>query len=161
MIRRTFFQLISGAFIPRPDRNSTNLGNPALPRSPGESPVLPENTDPEWLMEWMRLPRLAVLAEDLPGIPDPCERELATQILQRIRAGGPFSFQYFGGSEPGKTRDVLPVLLFTTALDDMPCGVGDPNPIYLLAWCQSRNAPRTPRLDWIGTCRPKPIPSHC
>ncbi len=106
------------------------------------------------------MPRLPLLADDLPEIADPRERVLATQVLQRIGSGNSFDFQYFGGSEPGKSRQVLPVLLFTTAVDDMPCGVGDPNPIYLLAWCQSRNAPRTFRLDRMDTRHLKPIPSR-
>lgn len=103
---------------------------------------------------------MPVLAEDLPEIPDSHERELATHILQQIRTGNSLNFQYFGGSEPGKTRQVLPVLLFTTAVDDLPCGVGDPNPIYLLAWCLLRNAPRTFRLDRIGPCHPTSIPAR-
>ena len=54
----------------------------------------------------MRLPRLPVLADDLLEIPDPRERELAAQILKRIRSGTPFDFRYFGGSEPEKARQV-------------------------------------------------------
>ena len=158
MIRRTFFQLLSGAVIPIPDRHSTKPRNPVLPCPSGEVPALSGNPDPEWLTEWLRLPRIPVLAEDLPEIPDSHERELVTQILQRIRSGNPLNFQYFGGSEPGKTRQVLPVLLFTTAVDDLPCGVGEPNPMYLLAWCLLRNAPRTFRLDRIGACHPTSIP---
>lgn len=158
MIRRTFFQMLSGAFIPRPGRNSTNLGNPVLPCPSVEVPALLENPDPEWLTEWLRLPRMPVLAEDLPAIPGPHERELANQILQRIRSGTSLNFQYFGGSEPGKTRQVLPVLLFTTVIDGLRWEMGEPNPIYLLAWCLFRNAPRTFRLDRIGTCHPTSIP---
>lgn len=129
MIRRTFFQLLSGAFIPRPNLHSTNLGNPVSPSPSLEVPVLSKTPDPEWLAEWLRLHRMPVLAEDLAAIPFSHERELTNQILQRIRSGNPLNFQYFGGSEPGKTRQVLPVLLFTTAVDDLPCGVGEPNPI--------------------------------
>ena len=148
MIRRTFFQLLAGIPIPRigwhegPSPKST--GPPPKP-----VPLLPANDppDPEWLQEWLRLPRLPVISADLPHIADPQERDLAALILQRIRSGSPFDFHYFGESEPGKLRRVLPVLVFTTALDDMPCGAGDPNPLYLLAWCQYRNAPRTFRLD--------------
>jgi predicted DNA-binding transcriptional regulator YafY len=90
---------------------------------------------------------LPVLSDDLPQILEPRERDLAALILQRIRSGNSFDFHYFSGSEPGKLRKVLPVLLFTTALDGMPSGVGTPNPIYLLAWCQLRNAPRTFSLN--------------
>lgn len=159
MIRRTFFELLTGAFIPRSVLNSTSSRKSTLPCPLGGVPPLPESLDPEWLTEWMRLPRLPLLSDDLPEIPYPSERELATQILQRIRSGNPIDFKYFGGSEPGKARQVLPVLLFTTAVDDMPCGDGDPNPIYLLAWCQSRNAPRTFRLDRMGIRHLPPSPS--
>ncbi len=160
MIRRTFFELLAGAFIPRSVLDSISPRKSTLPCPLGGVPHLSESLDPEWLTEWMRLPRLPLLADDLPEIPDPSERELATQILQRIRSGNSFDFQYFGGSEPGKARQVLPVLLFTTSVDDMPCGVGDPNPIYLLAWCLSRYAPRTFRLDRIGTRQPTQIPTR-
>lgn len=95
------------------------------------------------------MPRLPVVSADLPQIGDPQERALAALILQHIRSGSAYDFYYFGGSEPGKFRRVLPVLVFTTALDDLPCGAGDPNPLYLLAWCQYRDAPRTFRLDRI------------
>lgn len=159
MIRRHFFELLSGAFLPRPVLNSTSPRKSTLPCPLGGVPPLPESLDPEWLTEWMRLPRLPLLADDLPEIPDPSERELATQILQRIRSGNSFDFQYFGGSEPGKSRQVLPVLLFTIEVDDMHCGGGDPDPIYLLAWCQSRNAPRTFRLDRMATRQPSRIAS--
>ena len=88
------------------------------------------------------------LREDLPLIPDPDQRELAAQILQRMRSGTPFTFQYLGGSEPGTRRQVLPVMLFTTDDDTNPASCQpELGPIYLLAWCQSRNAPRTFRLD--------------
>jgi hypothetical protein len=87
----------------------------------------------------------------LPQIADPQERDLVALILQRIRSGGPFDFHYFGGSEPGNLHRVLPVLIFTTALDDLPCGEGDPNPLNLLAWWQSRNAPQTFRLGRMQT----------
>ena len=82
-------------------------------------------------------------------IPDVEERSLVALILVSIGLGEPFEFQYLSGSEPGKSRQVLPVMLFTTALDDSACGVSTPNPIYLLAWCQARKAPRTFRLDRI------------
>ena len=157
MIRRTFFERLSGAFLPRPIWNSNHPRQSLSARPVGGVPPLPVSPDPEWLTEWMRLPRLPLLADDLPEIADPRERELAAQILQRIGSGNSFDFQYFGDSEPGKSRQVLPVLLFTTT-DDMPCGVGHPDPIYLLAWCLSRKAPRTFRLDRMGIRHLPPIP---
>ena len=103
--------------------------------------------DPEWLTEWLRLPRLTLLPDDLPQIPAPDQRELAAQILGRMQSGTPFPFRYFGGSQPGTRRQVLPVMLFTTAADDNASWEFDLGPIYLLAWCQARDAPRTFRLD--------------
>lgn len=152
MIRRTFFHLLAG--VPLPGLRWHEGFSPKSAASPPKPvPFLPANDppDPEWLQEWLRLPRLPVVSVDLPQIADPQERDLAALILQRIRSGRPFDFQYFGGSEPGKLRCVLPVLVFTTALDDLPCDAGDPNPLYLLGWCQSRNAPRTFRLDRMAT----------
>jgi hypothetical protein len=150
MIRRTFFQLLSGLTIPPPRWCTEHLQPTAglVPKPVLPSPANP-SPDPEWLTEWLRLPRLPLLWDDLAEILDLDERSLVALILVSIRLGEPFNFQYFGGSEPGKHRHVLPVLLFTTALDDMPYGAGDPNPIYLLAWCQSRHAPRTFRLDRV------------
>lgn len=81
MIRRTFFELLSGALLPRPILKSANLHFSPLPSPVGGVPSLPVSPDPEWLTEWMRLPRLPLLANDLPEIADPRERELAAQIL--------------------------------------------------------------------------------
>jgi len=152
MIRRTFFQLLAG--IPLPGLRWHEVHSPKS-TDPAPKPVqsLPayDTPDPEWLQQWLRLPRLPLISADLEQIGDPQERDLAALILQRIRSGIPFDFRYFGGSEPGKLRRVLPVLVFTTAPDDLPCGAGDPNPLYLLAWCQSRNAPRTFRLHRMQT----------
>jgi hypothetical protein len=148
MIRRTFLHLLAG--IPLPGLRWHQAFSPKSAFPPTESVPFPSSNDtpdPEWLLDWLRLPRLPVISADLPQIADPQQRALAALILQRIRSGSPFDFHYFGGSEPGKFRSVLPVLVFTTALDDLPCGAAVPNPLYLLAWCQSRAAPRTFRLD--------------
>ncbi len=75
------------------------------------------------------------------------ERNRVALILVSIGLGEPFQFQHLGGSEPGRVRRVLPVLLFTTSLGDTACGVGTLNPIYLLGWCLPRRAARTFRLD--------------
>jgi hypothetical protein len=152
MIRRTFFHLLAG--IPLPGlRWHEGLSPESADPPPKPVPSLPDNDtpDPEWLQEWQRLPRLPVISADLPQIADPQERALAARILQRIRSGSPLDFQYFGGSEPGKLRRVLPALVFSTAVDDMPYGEGVPNPTCLLAWCFTRSAPRTFRLDRISS----------
>ena len=156
MIRRTFFQLFSGLLLP-----PTNLlaAIPSIPALPPMGPMLPpaaEITQPEWLGEWRRIPRLEIAPEDLPDHNDPHQRALAEDIFPRIRNGTPYTFRYLGGSQPGGVRTVLPVQLFR--LDyfsyfyyrcDDPADIPDPDvvPFYLLAWCQARNAPRTFRLD--------------
>ena len=159
MIRRTFIEILSGLLVARPE---WPLGNPPAPLPPMSHPpgiepsIAPRvsETAPEWLTEWLRLPRLDLLREDLPQIPDPDQRELATEILRRMQSGTPFPFRYFGGSDPGTRRQVLPVMLFTTVADtaaDTASCQPELGPVYLLAWCQSRSAPRTFRLDRMRT----------
>jgi hypothetical protein len=58
-------------------------------------------------------------------------------------------FHYLGGFEPGKPRQLLPILLSNIAPDGMPPGASSPNPHYPVSWCSVRNAPRTFRLDRI------------
>jgi hypothetical protein len=149
MIRRTFFELLSGAFLPRPPWNSTHVNDASPPDTPTRIPLTSATIDPEWLKEWMRLPRQPLFLEDLSMVPDLNERGLLALIMVSIGLGEPFQFYYFGGSEPGKSRRVLPVMVFTTALEGVSCGVGTLNPIYLLAWCQVRRAPRTFRVDRV------------
>ncbi|MBN8457535.1 MAG: hypothetical protein J0M04_06845 [Verrucomicrobia bacterium] len=73
-----------------------------------------------------------------------------------IRSGRAFAFRYSGGSAPGDSRRALPTSLFGLDLAshyqflvDDPGEIPEPadGPLYLLAWCQTRNAPRTFRLD--------------
>jgi len=151
MIRRTFFQLLAGFSIPRP-RWHTEHSPEAAGLVPKPVQFHPPNGlhDPEWLTAWLRLPRFPVLCDDLPRIAEPHERDLAARILRGIRSGAPLDFHYLGGSEPGKSRQVLPVLIFTTSLDSSPSdSEGPKKPLYLLAWCLVRNAPRTFRFDRI------------
>jgi hypothetical protein len=70
----------------------------------------------------------------------------------------PFAFRYLGGSEPGPIRRVLPTWLFYLDyfthyqfVEEDPSEIPDfdDSPLFLQAWCQSRNAPRTFRLDRI------------
>lgn len=89
--------------------------------------------DPEWLKDWLSLPKFPVPRDDLPRIHDPHQRDLAAMILERIRSSRPIDFHYFGGSEPRKPRQVLSVMVFTTVADGMPPGGGIPNPLYLIA----------------------------
>lgn len=148
MIRRTFFQLLSGAFFPRPIWNSAaHFAEVLPPNSVAKASAALPIIDPEWLRAWMRLPRLPLLPEDYSVIPDLNERNLVVLLVVSIGLGEPIQFEYFGGTEPGRGRRVLPVLLFTTSLGETTCGVGTLNPIYLLGWCETRRAARTFRLD--------------
>jgi len=170
MIRRTFFHLLSGFLLPRPDLLAAKLPKPALPPLGTMLPPAAELSDPEWLREWRRIPRLEIAPKDLPDHNDPHQRSIAADIFPCIHHGTPFTFRYLGGSEPGLVRQVLPVLLFR--LDyfgychehrEDPADVPDPAvvPIYLLAWCLSRNAPRTFRLDRMQTdCPRQSNPCH-
>jgi hypothetical protein len=155
MIRRSFFQTLAAAVLPQPllaaakplqpvcDPSARTLHNPA--------PV----HDPDWLREWREIPKLEIFAKDLPDHDDPHQRALGDVILRHIGAGLPFTFRYLGGSEPGAVRTVLPTLLFSPdfcpyrmCYED-PTELPDPSevPIYLLGWCQTRQAARTFRLD--------------
>ncbi len=65
MIRRTFFELLSGAFFPRPILNSaTHFSEVLPPNSVAKANAASATIDPEWLREWMRLPRLPLLPEE-------------------------------------------------------------------------------------------------
>ncbi len=111
---------------------------------------------PEWLQEWREIPKLEVFAKDLPDHEDPHQRALGEVILGHIGEGRPFTFRYVGGSEPGAVRTVLPTLLFCLdylsyyefRIDDRgDIPYGPQMPIYLLGWCQTRQAARYFRLD--------------
>jgi predicted DNA-binding transcriptional regulator YafY len=116
--------------------------------------------DPEWLQEWREIPKLEVFAKDLPYHQDPHQREFGEIILRHIDEGTPFTFRYSGGSAPGAVRTVLPTLLFSPdfcpyrmCYED-PTELPDPSevPIYLLGWCQTRQAARYFRLDRMEVC---------
>ena len=167
MIRRAF-RHFSGILAPRPHLLA------AIRPEPGSTPTgppLPPSAAaplPEWLREWQRIPRLELTPEGLAGHGDPRQRSIAASIFQRIDDSTPFTFRYLGGSQPGRVRRVLPVQLF--GLDDSGhcCCRGDSAaalpgpatgaPIFLLAWCLSRNAPRTFRLDRMHTSPAMPPP---
>lgn len=110
MICSTIFELLSGAFLPRPHWKSIHVGEVPLADAAARAPVHSAVTmGPEWLREWQRLPRLPLIPEDFAVIPDLEERSLVALILVSIGLGEPFEFQYLGGSEPGASRRVLPV----------------------------------------------------
>jgi hypothetical protein len=171
MIRRSFFQVLSSLFLPVPvpkpgaSLSPLQVGTQSHAESISQFPSafwVPSVTDPEWLRDWLRIPRLEIREDDLPHISDSHQRALAAEIFMRIRVGRPFAFRYLGGSTPGEIRRVLPTSLFGLDiashyqfLVDAPTEFPEPadGPLYLLAWCQHRNAPRTFRLDRITSVK--------
>jgi predicted DNA-binding transcriptional regulator YafY len=155
MIRRSFFQAFATALLPP---SLLAAAKPVHPTSEPSARTLRHPTpvpDPEWLREWREIPKLEVFAKDLPDHDDPHQRALGDAILQHIGEGSPFTFRYTGGSEPGAVRTVLPTLLFSPDFCPFRMCCEDPTdlpapsetPIYLLGWCQTRQAARTFRLD--------------
>jgi len=120
---------------------------------PAPDPSVPEASVPEaWLEHWQRLPMRPLVGRgDLEDGGDPRVRSLALTILGRLGGGEPLAFRYFGGSESGAVRAALPVMLFRKFDPDLAeCGSGAgqaPGPVYLLAHCLKREAPRTFRLE--------------
>lgn len=154
MIRRSFFQALAAAMLPQPVLAGARHENtPVLPSARGNDRSA-ATQDPEWLLKWREIPKMEVFAHDLPNHEDPHQRELGEVILRHIGEGAPFTFRYTGGSEPGAVRTVLPTLMFAPdfcpyrmCYED-PTELPDPGeaPIYLLGWCQTRQAARTFRL---------------
>jgi hypothetical protein len=86
MMRRTFFHILAG--IPLPGLRCYQGLPPKStghPPKPVPFPASNDTPDPEWLLDWLRLPRLPVVSADLPQIADPQERDLVALILQQIR----------------------------------------------------------------------------
>jgi predicted DNA-binding transcriptional regulator YafY len=85
----------------------------------------------------------------------------ALQILTALHEhSGKIEFTYHGGSDPGQSRKVLPILLFQKIhpeTDPHIPHIPNTSPIYLLAHCQTRNAPRTFRLDRIQQSSLSPL----
>jgi predicted DNA-binding transcriptional regulator YafY len=157
MIRRTFFQTLAAALLPQPVIAVAKTLQPGC-KPPARTLHNPAPIqDPESLQEWREIPKMEVFAKDLPYHEDPHQRALGEIILRHIGEGAPFTFRYSGGSEPGVVRTVLPTLLFSPdycpyrmCYED-PTELPDPSqtPIYLLGWCQTRQAARNFRLDWM------------
>lgn len=109
---------------------------------------------PSWLEAWLRLPMQPVISEsDLGADLDHRCRKTALGILRGLGQGETLRFRYFGGSEPGSTRAVLPTLLFRKLDPDLAdSDAASQGPLYLLAHCQTRSAARTFRLDRMELC---------
>lgn len=155
MIRRSFFQTLAAALLPQPVIALAKTAQPGC-EPPARALHNPSpSLSPEWLQEWREIPKLEIFAKDLPYHEDPHQRDLGEVILRHIGEGSPFTFRYTGGSEPGAVRTVLPTLLFSPDFCPYRMCYEDPTelpapsetPIYLLGWCQSRQAARYFRLD--------------
>ena len=159
MIRRSFFQTLAAVLLPQPILAAAKPAQAPCAQAARVAHSAVTVRDPEWLREWREIPKLEVFAKDLPDHEDPHQRDLGEVILRHIGEGSSFTFRYTGGSEPGAVRTVLPTLLF--CLDyftyfqfrtDDPTEYPEANeaPIYLLGWCQTRQAARNFRLDRMG-----------
>jgi hypothetical protein len=162
MIRRSFFQTLAAAVFPQPFLAAAKPLQPTCEPFARALHHLAPVLDPDWLREWREIPKLEIFAKDLPDHDDPPQRALGDVILRHIGEGRPFTFRYTGGSEPGAVRTVLPTLLFSPDFCPYRMCYEDPTelpapsetPIYLLGWCQTRQAARTFRLnrmEMVGT----------
>ncbi len=77
------------------------------------------------------------------------ERFHGRLILGHIENQTDFEFRYLGGRNPGNSRRVLPILLFSKIELSRPAT--DLHMIYLLAFCHTRQQTRTFRLDRISS----------
>lgn len=133
------------------------LSAPSVAPRPGPVPGSPP-APPPWLEEWLRLPlRPVIHPDELGSGVHPRVRQLASRILAGTNGGGPLTFRYHGGSDPGGVRSVHPVLLFRKfdPADPAPepADRRAAKPLYLLAHCRTRGAARTfrvERIEWRG-----------
>ena len=73
-----------------------------------------------------------------------------TTLLDAAREVRPVWIRYGGGSDGGGKRQILPAVVFGLDGDDG----GECCPVYLIAWCALRQAPRLFRSDRIESARP-------
>ncbi len=97
--------------------------------------------DAEYLAAWQRAPREPLFYSDEPHL---------WRVLAACWQQEPLTFDYWGGTEPGARRTVVPRSVFTVP------GYGG---IWCEAWCTRRNALRTFRLDRMLIAPPCPSPS--
>jgi hypothetical protein len=159
MIRRTFFQSLAAAFLPRPllaAAEPVQATCTTLAIKPPPAPI----RNPEWLQEWREIPKIELFAHDLECHDDPHQCAVAKVVMEHIAGNIPLTFRYTGGSAPGSVRAVHPILLFYQDYftyfqfrTDDPTEYPEFNesPLYLLGWCQTRQAARTFRLDRMET----------
>jgi predicted DNA-binding transcriptional regulator YafY len=94
------------------------------------------NLSDEWLEQWRDADRVTAETSTDP---------LAKLLLEARRTGDGVDIIYFGGSTPGASRVIFPRRLFK---------VKGYNSIYVEAYCQTRGADRTFRLDKIKLSYP-------
>jgi predicted DNA-binding transcriptional regulator YafY len=155
MIRRSFFQTLAAALLPRPILATAKTVQPGCEPFARTLHHPPPVLDPEWVRTWREISKIEVFAHDLECHDDPHQVALAEIVMRHISGNIPISFRYVGGSEPGAIRTVLPTLLFYQDYFTYYQFCEDPteypefneSPLYLLGWCQTRQAARTFRLD--------------
>jgi predicted DNA-binding transcriptional regulator YafY len=96
------------------------------------------------------IPSLAML----PPNSAPGEIQVAVFILKALEAAATLDFAYYGGSHPSERRRVRPVLLFQKIHPEEKRETASPAPLYLLAWCLTRQSTRTFRLDRMALDSP-------
>lgn len=144
MTRRTLLEALSSLFIPAPAFAAAGPGSFPAMTLPDDSACAERLTPPSGLEAWLRLPMQPLLAA--ADVPPAC-REASAWVFEGMSAGAALSFIYQGGSEPGTRRSAIPVLLFQKIDPSFPEQNPFDKPVYLFAFCQTRNAPRIFRLD--------------
>lgn len=147
MTRRGLLQALAVLFAPR----AAALGRIAPPSPESVPATAPVSINPmefphshAGLEAWLRLPMQPLLcAGEVP----PSQRATAVRIFESMPCSSALSFHYQGGSDPGTRRSAIPVLLFRKISPDLDIHEPAEKPVYLLAFCQIRNAPRVFRLD--------------
>ncbi len=152
--RRGFLTTLAGLATVSPWRAGWKETSPPdahdTPPSPATASAAGHHEDQPWPDTWLLRPRLPLARSHLPQLGKSRESEwfTAALLMERLRNGRPIHFLYQGGSTPGESRNVLPVLIFT-----VPTDLENPDhtqePLYLLAHCLTRQAARTFRLDRI------------
>lgn len=144
--RRQLFGLLAGCIAP--DIRAGII--PSAPAQFHEDQLKGNASDPAGqsaLEAWQRLPMKPLVSmEDFSN--HTCtdrEQFLGCVILAHAECQADFEFRYHGGSEPGATRRVLPILLFRKF--ELTYNTPDIPHIYLLAFCHTRQQARNFRLD--------------
>lgn len=89
------------------------------------------DSNDEWLQQWREADRVTLQTSKNP---------LAKLLIEACNSGDGVEIIYFGGSTPGGYRVIYPRRLFK---------VRGYNSIYVEAYCETRGADRTFRLDKI------------